>query len=153
VTNDIASIDRLSAGPHPDYEIDHLIPICLGGGSDDFSNPWPQPRQTIEPKRNAEAKDRLERLIREIVCSGQLDTATAQEAFAKDWIAAYQKPISCLHTRCVTASLMQAMGIISRLGSKPASAIVNQKPGYDRARYIRATIFEAIPGRRSASHN
>jgi len=51
----------------------------------------------------------LERLIREIVCSGQLDTAMAQEAFAKDWIAAYQryyqKTVSCLHTRCVTASL------------------------------------------------
>jgi hypothetical protein len=90
MTNDIASIDRLSAGPHPDYEIDRLIPICLSG-SDDFSSLWPQPRQTVEPKWNAEAKDRLERLICEIVCSGQLDTATAQKAFAKDWIAAYQR--------------------------------------------------------------
>ena len=100
-------------------------------------------------------KDRLERLIREIVCSGQLDTAMAQEAFAKDWIAAYQryyqKAVSLpAHTLCDSVS--QAMGVISRLGSKPASAIVNQKPGYDRARYSRATIFEAIPGRRSASH-
>jgi hypothetical protein len=80
----------LSPGPHPDYEIDHRIPICLGG-SDDFSNLWPQPRQTLEAKWNAEAKDRLERLICEMVCNGQLDIATAQEAFAKDWIAAYQK--------------------------------------------------------------
>jgi hypothetical protein len=52
----------LPAGTHPDYEIDHLIPLCLGG-SDDFSNLWPQPRQTIEPKWNAEAKDRLERRL------------------------------------------------------------------------------------------
>jgi hypothetical protein len=80
----------LSPGPHPDYEIDHLIPLCLGG-SDDFSNLWPQPRQTIEPKWNAEAKDRLERLICDMVCNGQLDIATAHEAFAKDWIAAYRK--------------------------------------------------------------
>jgi transcriptional regulator with XRE-family HTH domain len=35
-------------------------------GSDDFSNLWPQPRRTIEPKWNAEAKDRLERLICEM---------------------------------------------------------------------------------------
>jgi hypothetical protein len=49
MTNDIALIDRLSAGPHPDYEIDHLIPIRLGG-SVDFSNLWPQQRQTIQQK-------------------------------------------------------------------------------------------------------
>jgi hypothetical protein len=32
----------LSPGTHPDYEIDHLIPLCLGG-SDDPCNLWPQP--------------------------------------------------------------------------------------------------------------
>jgi hypothetical protein len=80
----------LRSGPHPDYEIDHLIPLCLGGG-DDASNLWPQPRRSIEPKWNAEAKDRLERLICNMVCAGQLDISTAQQAFAKDWIAAYRK--------------------------------------------------------------
>ena len=35
---------RLPPGTHPDYEIDHLIPLCLGG-SDDPSNLWPQPRR------------------------------------------------------------------------------------------------------------
>ncbi len=80
----------LPPGTHPDYEIDHLIPLCLGGG-DDPSNLWPQPRRSIEPKWNAEAKDRLERFICDMVCAGQLDIVTAQEAFAKDWIAAYHK--------------------------------------------------------------
>jgi hypothetical protein len=80
----------LPPGTHTDYEIDHLIPLCLGG-SDDPSNLWPQPRRTIEPKWNAEAKDRLERFVCDMVCGGQLDIAIAQEAIAKDWIAAYQK--------------------------------------------------------------
>jgi len=80
----------LPPGTHPDYEIDHLIPLCLGG-SDDLSNLWPQPRRSIEPKWNAEAKDRLERFMCDMVCGGHLGLATAQEAFAKDWIAAYQK--------------------------------------------------------------
>ena len=80
----------LPPGQHPDYEIDHLIPLCLGG-SDDFSNLWPQPRRTIEPKWNAEAKDRLEHMLCQMVCNGQLDIATAQEAIATDWIAAYRK--------------------------------------------------------------
>ena len=80
----------LPVGTHPDYEIDHLIPLCLGGADDDL-NLWPQPRRSIEPTWNAEAKDRLERLMCDMVCSGQLDLATAQEGIAKDWIAAYQK--------------------------------------------------------------
>jgi hypothetical protein len=80
----------LPAGTHPDYEIDHLIPLCLGG-SDDPSNLWPQPRRSIEETWNAEAKDRLEHLMCDMVCAGQIDRATAQEAFATDWIDAYQK--------------------------------------------------------------
>lgn len=80
----------LAPGTHPDFELDHLIPLCLGGG-DDLSNLWPEPRRSIEPKWNAEAKDRLERFMCDMVCSGQLDIGTAQAAFAKDWIAAYQK--------------------------------------------------------------
>jgi hypothetical protein len=52
----------LPAGTHPGYQIDHLIPLCLGG-SDDPSNLWPQPQRSIEDKWNAEAKDRLERLM------------------------------------------------------------------------------------------
>jgi hypothetical protein len=80
----------LPPGTHPDYEIDHLIPLCLGG-SDDPSNLWPEPRRSTEPKWNAEAKDRLERFVCDMVCGGQLDIAAAQEAFAKDWIAAYHK--------------------------------------------------------------
>src|SRR5271157_2904996 len=68
---------RLPPGAHPDYEIDHLIPLCLGG-SDDPSNLWPQPRRSIEGTWNAEAKDGLERPICDMVCEGQLDIATAQ---------------------------------------------------------------------------
>ena len=80
----------IAPGTHPDFEIDHLIPLCLGG-SDDPSNLWPQPRRTIEETWNAEAKDRLERLMCNMVCEGKIDIATAQQAFATDWIAAYQK--------------------------------------------------------------
>ena len=80
----------LRPGQHPDYQIDHLIPLCLGG-SDDFANLWPQPRRSIEPTWNAEAKDRLERHMCDLVCKGQLELSTAQEAFDRDWIAAYHK--------------------------------------------------------------
>lgn len=78
----------LPAGTHSNYEIDHLIPLCLGG-SDDPSNLWPQPRRALEESWNAEAKDRLERRMCDMVCEGDIEIGAAQEAFATDWIAAY----------------------------------------------------------------
>ena len=78
----------LPPGYHPDYEIDHLVPLCLGGADDD-SNLWPQPRRTIEPQWNAERKDALERELCRLVCDKLLELGDAQEAIIKDWIAAY----------------------------------------------------------------
>ena len=47
----------LPAGLHPDFEIDHLIPVEIGG-TDDARNLWPEPGRSIEPQWNAEARDR-----------------------------------------------------------------------------------------------
>jgi hypothetical protein len=75
----------LPAGAHPDYEVDHL----RIGGADDVRNLWPEQRRTIEPEWNAEAKDRLEWRLRDLVCSGQLDVHEAQRLMAEDWVEAY----------------------------------------------------------------
>ncbi len=79
----------LPPGPHPDYEVDHLIPLGIGGADDD-RNLWPEPRRSIEPTWNAEAKDRLEWKLRELVCSSELDAGEAQRAIADDWVEAYK---------------------------------------------------------------
>jgi hypothetical protein len=78
----------LPAGPHPDFEIDHLIPLGIGGADSD-ANLWPEPRRSIEPQWNVETKDRLEWKLRDLVCSGQLDVVAAQRAIADDWVEAY----------------------------------------------------------------
>ena len=70
------------------YEIDHLIPLSLGG-ADVAANLWPQSRDT-QPW-NAEAKDRLEWRLLRLVCNGQVSAPEAQQAFADDWIAAYER--------------------------------------------------------------
>jgi hypothetical protein len=49
----------LPPGPHPSMEIDHLIPLCLGGADSD-ANLWPEPRRSLEPEWSAEKKDDLE---------------------------------------------------------------------------------------------
>jgi hypothetical protein len=78
----------LPAGPHPDFEIDHLIPLGIGG-ADNVANLWPEPRRSLEPQWNAERKDRLEWKLRDLICAGQLDVVEAQHMMAEDWVEAY----------------------------------------------------------------
>ena len=78
----------LPGGRHPDYEIDHLIPLGIGGADSD-ANLWPEPRVSIEPEWNAERKDQLEAKLRALVCAGRLDIVVAQKAVADDWTEAW----------------------------------------------------------------
>jgi hypothetical protein len=77
-------------GPHPDFEIDHLIPLCLGGADED-ANLWPEPRRAIEKEWPAELKDDLEHRLCEMVCAGELDVVEAQREIADDWPESYRQ--------------------------------------------------------------
>lgn len=68
-----------------EYEIDHIVPLELGG-SNDISNLFPQP---AEPRPGFHEKDTLENTLHDLVCAGKLDLATAQRDIASDWYAAY----------------------------------------------------------------
>ncbi|HEX5226937.1 MAG TPA: hypothetical protein VFW44_04470 [Bryobacteraceae bacterium] len=70
------------------YEVDYLITPALGG-ADDIRNLWPQSNSSAV--WNAEVKDMLEDHLRELVCDGRLDLATAQREIAVNWIEAYKK--------------------------------------------------------------
>jgi hypothetical protein len=80
----------LPPGPHPDYEVDHLIPLCLGGADED-KNLWPEPRRSIEKEFPAEKKDDLEHRLCQMVCSGGLDVREAQGEIASDWTESYAR--------------------------------------------------------------
>jgi hypothetical protein len=67
-------------------EVDHLIPLQLGG-SNKPRNLWPQ-SYTTEPW-NARVKDRLEKRLHAEVCAGTTELEAAQRDIATDWIAAY----------------------------------------------------------------
>jgi len=67
-------------------EVDHLIPLELGGANS-AENLWPQPWNGAW---GAKEKDQLENRLHRLVCSGKLDLPTAQQAIAHDWVAAWE---------------------------------------------------------------
>ena len=68
------------------YEIDHLIPNCIGGASE-VDNLWPQ---TYSGPWNAHIKDRLEVHVRAEVIAGRMTLEKAQSLFTPDWTASYK---------------------------------------------------------------
>jgi len=67
------------------YELDHIVPLALGGQPRSLDNlqlqPWPE----------AKRKDRLEVKLQCLVCSGQVPLIEAQNSIATDWEAAYHR--------------------------------------------------------------
>jgi uncharacterized protein DUF3761 len=69
------------------YELDHLIPLELGGTNDN-RNLWPEP---AVPAPGFHQKDLLENKLHELVCAGTVALPVAQSEISTDWFAAYTK--------------------------------------------------------------
>lgn len=67
------------------YELDHLIPLAIGGDNS-AANLFPE---SAEPKPGFKEKDVVEVYLQEEVCAGRIDLAAAQRQVAADWIAVY----------------------------------------------------------------
>ncbi len=70
-----------------DYELDHLIPLELGGCPDCEDNLWPE---RWEPSPGARDKDEVENYLHRQVCQGKMPLAQAQKAIATDWYRIYE---------------------------------------------------------------
>ncbi|HLG70206.1 MAG TPA: hypothetical protein VK009_07265 [Chloroflexota bacterium] len=70
------------------YELDHYIPVELGGDPDAPSNLWPQP---YDASPGAREKDEVEAWLHDQVCSGAMTLAAAQQAILNDWVAVRQQ--------------------------------------------------------------
>jgi hypothetical protein len=68
-------------------EVDHLIPLELGG-SNDIKNLWPQPD---DPRPGDAEKDSLENDLHARVCRGEISLADAQKCIASNWVECWEK--------------------------------------------------------------
>jgi hypothetical protein len=76
-----------------DTELDHLVPLELGGASD-TRNLWAEPDQgnpaEFDPQHpfGVNAKDGVEDRLHDAVCLDRVSLAAAQQAVAADWTTA-----------------------------------------------------------------
>ena len=68
-------------------ELDHLIPLSLGG-TNDPDNLWPLP---ANKEMGPAQKKELELKLHERVCAKTLKLKDAQDAIKKDWVKAYNE--------------------------------------------------------------
>lgn len=71
--------------PTGSYELDHLIPLALGGNNN-IANLFPQP---AEPKPGFKEKDVVEIYLWQEVCASRADMGAAQRQIAGDWLKIY----------------------------------------------------------------
>ena len=72
----------LDASHMADYELDHIIPLGVGGHPRKLSN------LTLQPwvgENSAKEKDKLEHRLQRMVCGGQIHLVDAQFCIAEDW--------------------------------------------------------------------
>jgi hypothetical protein len=86
VKDDVYAAYGIASHEPGQYEVDHLIPLQLGG-SNDIANLWPE---AGDPRPGFHEKDRVEDYLHEQVCSGSLPLQEAQAQIAHDWYAVYQ---------------------------------------------------------------
>jgi hypothetical protein len=95
-------------GTRSDYELDHFIPLEIGGAPRDRRNLWMEPygdlahpmttsesaaaRRTGEDLLpNSPAKDTVETHLKAEVCAGRMTLVAAQQAVQTDWYAYYSQ--------------------------------------------------------------
>lgn len=74
-----------NTGKNQKYEVDHLIPLELGG-SNDIANLFPEP---ASPKPGFREKDKVENYLHRQVCKGAMPIEEAQYGIATNWIRYY----------------------------------------------------------------
>lgn len=83
-----AGVDEAKA---PDYDLDHIVPLAVGGHPRSVKNLNPMLR---EGEDGARVKARLDKQLQRLVCTRQIGLREAQSAVYNDWRTAYGKYVA-----------------------------------------------------------
>lgn len=72
----------IAGKPKTNYELDHLIPLEVGGAPTAVTNLWPEP---YAGNHGAHVKDLVENRLKAEICSGKISLTQAQHAIATNW--------------------------------------------------------------------
>lgn len=72
--------------PFGSYEVDHLIPLSLGGNNE-IANLWPKKADSV---LGFFEKNVVANYLHEEVCNDKISLSVAQDQIAKDWTAIYK---------------------------------------------------------------
>lgn len=70
------------------YELDHLVPLSIGGNPSSVTNLWPEPGYG---QYNFHIKDRFENYLYREVCNGHISLDEAQNEIASNWLERWKK--------------------------------------------------------------
>jgi hypothetical protein len=76
------------SGAPADYELDHFVPLELGGNPTEPKNLWPE---AYSPTPGAHEKDKVENRLRAEVCAGTISLTEAQRQIRSDWEKVWQQ--------------------------------------------------------------
>ncbi len=75
-------------GAPGDYELDHFIPLELGGNPSDPKNLWPEAHA---PSPGSPQKDKIETMLKNRVCDGKMTLAEAQQRIRSNWVSTWEE--------------------------------------------------------------
>jgi len=75
-------------GSFSSAELDHLVPLGVGGDPNDPRNLWLEPNDDPRATTNANGKDDVETALHDAVCAGRVGLVEAQRAIAVNWTTA-----------------------------------------------------------------
>ena len=117
------------------YAEDFLIPIELGGSPTSEENLWPE---LIEGTNGYLAKNKLEKVLHNSLCSGQITLQQAQDAVSIDWVEEYDSRFGTQSgTRYANSSKSGSNGLVSMnfQGGKNIDCVMNKVHSIDMNMY------------------
>ena len=112
------------------YEVDHFIPLEIGG-SNDLTNLWPEP---ATPTPGFHQKDQFENIEHGQVCNGTISVPEAQRRMVSDWYLYWEEEVGGT-TPTTSASVQSAPAPAPQATATADASRPTTRPPYHTATY------------------